>query len=269
MFLGTRIYERRRQQGLTQTELAHQICTQNTISKLEKHNVAPTVNILIKLCERLNLTLNDVFDDFDANTSSEEHQLLTNLETQLLLQEATPETLATFKLLRPADMQPADHLQYALVKSMLELQQGQLDDAQFTLDQVLQLTKNDATNVDTVLAYILKGESYAEKHAERIDYYMQLATHAVKEKVSLPAATLVEQLFICQALAAYHYHQQALKVALHYCQQGLKLAQVHHSTMFMGPLSRVYVDLLRDDPAKRTTFENYQKIVTLLAEVEI
>lgn len=73
MFLGQMIHQKRLKKQLTQSELAAGICTQNTISKIEKKNLPPTIPILIKICIRLELTLNELFTEFNAlDTASDE-----------------------------------------------------------------------------------------------------------------------------------------------------------------------------------------------------
>ena len=80
MFLGKIVLDERKKSGMTQTELASGICNQNVISKLEKHNVMPTLSVLIRLCRKLDLTLNDLFSDFASYTDSECHELLIMVE---------------------------------------------------------------------------------------------------------------------------------------------------------------------------------------------
>ncbi|MDN6968096.1 helix-turn-helix transcriptional regulator [Oenococcus sp. UCMA 17063] len=65
MFLNKIIIKRRKELKISQIELAKGVCTQATISKLEKQGLAPSFDILVQLCKRLGLTLNDVFSDFN------------------------------------------------------------------------------------------------------------------------------------------------------------------------------------------------------------
>ncbi|WP_312982129.1 helix-turn-helix domain-containing protein [Leuconostoc falkenbergense] len=46
---------------ISQVTLCAGICTQATLSKFEKHQQIPSFDIMIALCERIGLTLNDVF----------------------------------------------------------------------------------------------------------------------------------------------------------------------------------------------------------------
>ncbi|WP_054643912.1 helix-turn-helix domain-containing protein [Companilactobacillus kimchii] len=72
MFLGSVIYDKRRSLNLTQSDLASGLCNQNTISKMEKHNMTPQMDVLIKICQRLDLSLNDVFSEFSSDSKPEQ-----------------------------------------------------------------------------------------------------------------------------------------------------------------------------------------------------
>ncbi|UQS86821.1 helix-turn-helix domain-containing protein [Nicoliella spurrieriana] len=58
--MGSQIKRRRRQLQLSQTELAVNICTQGLISLIENKNVSPSIDIVYKICERLDLNIHDV-----------------------------------------------------------------------------------------------------------------------------------------------------------------------------------------------------------------
>ncbi|CAM3101309.1 helix-turn-helix domain-containing protein [Leuconostoc rapi] len=51
----------RKQLKLSQVTLSDGICTQATLSKLENHQQIPAFDIMVALCERLGITLNDIF----------------------------------------------------------------------------------------------------------------------------------------------------------------------------------------------------------------
>lgn len=63
--------------------LCTDICTQATFSKFEKHQQVPAFDIMIALCERLGLTLNDVFPINVTARQTNNERVLT-LATQAL-----------------------------------------------------------------------------------------------------------------------------------------------------------------------------------------
>jgi len=233
MFLGSLMLQKRKELKLTQTELSKGICTQNTLTKIEKRNTPPSVNNLLQLCRRLGLTLNDVFTDFDTDTSNEDINILTRLESQLLLKYVDGNTNDLFKLLRVNDMQDDILTQYNFVDALISEQRENNDQSIFALDKVLQNTKNNIDNVYTLLADIYKGMIYDQQHlTEQTDYYFKLATSGVTANLNVPNATLVQKLFIGYHLADYYSQNKQFDLALHYCQLGLLLAKENNSTFF-------------------------------------
>lgn len=61
--VGQRIKETRHRNNLTQEELAEGIISRTYLSLIEKGSVQPSTNVLIKLSERLNCSLNDLMSE--------------------------------------------------------------------------------------------------------------------------------------------------------------------------------------------------------------
>jgi len=60
--VGEKIKELRKQMGLSQKELSHNICTQAQISKIEKGEVLPLSSTLYLISKRLGVDVNYFFD---------------------------------------------------------------------------------------------------------------------------------------------------------------------------------------------------------------
>ncbi|MFS7398058.1 helix-turn-helix domain-containing protein [Carnobacterium maltaromaticum] len=59
---GEEIKKKRLEKGLTQKELSENICTQATVSNLENGASVPTISILLKLADRLNMEFADIYE---------------------------------------------------------------------------------------------------------------------------------------------------------------------------------------------------------------
>ncbi|MFD1902054.1 helix-turn-helix domain-containing protein [Enterococcus termitis] len=86
----------RKQKKLSQVTLAAGICTQGTISNIEKKNVCDSLEILDAICKRLNLSLESVLDDNDEkkvtnllNTVEDLCNTFKHKEAYTLLKELT------------------------------------------------------------------------------------------------------------------------------------------------------------------------------------
>lgn len=266
LFLGSIIYNKRREMNLTQIELADDICTQNTISKIEKHNIAPTVNILIKICLKLNLTLNDVFSDFSSKTSAKEDSALDVLEKDTLLKDTSDvaERLSSLE----GKLSDNDMKQYELITGVLDYWKGNFDASLFTLDKVLQYTKSADDDIYTLLAYLFKGLDYlGQEHNDRAQYYFQMISNACDEDVELKNANELEILFICKTLAGSFAEMQSYQTSFDFSQRGLKFANEKHVSYFLDELNYFAALSIKDDKSKKADYGTFNNLAYYLAKV--
>lgn len=71
---GEEIKKKRLEKGLTQKELAENICTQATVSNLENGASVPTISILLKLADKLNIEFADIYD-YTIESENEYNQI--------------------------------------------------------------------------------------------------------------------------------------------------------------------------------------------------
>lgn len=266
LFLGSIIYNKRREMNLTQIELADDICTQNTISKIEKHNIAPTVNILIKICLKLDLTLNDVFSDFSSKASAKEDSALDVLEKDTLLRDTSDvaEKLSSLE----GKLSDNDMKQYELITGVLDYWKGNFDASLFTLDKVLQYTKSANDDIYTLLAYLFKGLDYlGQGHDDRAQYYFQMISNACDEDVELKNANELEILFICKTLAGSFAKMQSYQTSFDFSQRGLKFANEKHVSYFLDELNYFAALSIKNDKSKKADYETFNNLAYYLAKV--
>lgn len=60
--IGEEIKKKRLEKGITQAEVAENICTQATVSNLENKGSIPTISILLKLADKLDMELSNVLE---------------------------------------------------------------------------------------------------------------------------------------------------------------------------------------------------------------
>lgn len=68
--LGEKIRHYRKLRGISQSELADGICTQATVSLIEKKDKIPSMETLVRICERLGITMNLVIVNDDSQIYS-------------------------------------------------------------------------------------------------------------------------------------------------------------------------------------------------------
>ena len=265
LFLGSIIYNKRREMNLTQIELANDICTQNTISKIEKHNIAPTVNILIKICLKLNLSLNDVFSDFADKNSGKGESILDKIEKDALMGELTDIDNKLSAL--QGKLTNNDMKQYELITGVVDYQKNHIDNSLFTLDKVLQLTKSADDDVYTLLAYLFKGLGYlSQNHIDRAQYYFQMISDALKESTDIQNANELEVLFVCKTLASSYNSMKLYKKAYQFSRCGLNYAQEKHISYFLDELNYDAALAVKDNDDKSEEYEDYLNLAYYLAK---
>ena len=61
--------QRRKSLGISQSELCQGICTQATLSRFENQGQVPSVKILLDLCQRLDMSLGELFPRQDVQST--------------------------------------------------------------------------------------------------------------------------------------------------------------------------------------------------------
>jgi transcriptional regulator with XRE-family HTH domain len=79
--LGASLKNIRQQQHLSQKDVARNICAQSMLSAIENGKYVPNAKLLINLCERLSISLNDIslLNDFEISNNQKLNQNLTVL----------------------------------------------------------------------------------------------------------------------------------------------------------------------------------------------
>ena len=251
--------------SLTQIELATDVCTQNTISKIEKHNIAPTVNILIKICLKLGLTLNDVFSDFSNSSSSHEESMLDVIERNILL-EHIDEVVEQMPLLE-GKLNNNDMKQYELINGVMNYWRDSYDSSLFTLDKVLQYSKSANDDIYTLLAYLFKGLNYlGQGHLDRTKYYFQMIEDSFEDDSKILNASVLEVVFICKALAKSFNTMKMYDRAYAYSQRGLKYANKENSSFFLDELNFYAAESVKNNADKQAEYEDYYNLAYYLAK---
>lgn len=175
MLLGKIIQDQRKKLNLSQSELASGICTQAIISKIENQNISPSINVLISICQKLHLTLDNVFSEFSSLPSSN----LSSDKLQAMDQDVQNKNIGDLEKATGGikeDVLPSSekaHLHF-LMALYYESKQD-FDDAVFQLNYSLELLQNRKTFWGTII-YAELGFIYSNKNqTDKTDYYYDLA----------------------------------------------------------------------------------------------
>lgn len=172
--------ETRKKMGLSQKELCDGVCTQATLSRFEKNGQVPAIKILIKLCNRLNLSLADLFPKVEQ-ASSALNQKMAAAEFKLITMDYTQAQQS----LQEIDFDKIDNedqrLRYLYLQGYLTtLLEGETTDALFAFSQILAADAKDYTEIYNLLALTGSGMIYArQQENEKADFYFNKVLKAI------------------------------------------------------------------------------------------
>lgn len=164
----------RRKRGLSQTALAEGICTQATISLMEKQNRLPKMDILTAICERLNIqpdqivekevsSVNDTFNQIIDALTDQEYDLAKQLISKISIKSLNSDF---------------DKQRYYYLLGMVQISQDQIDDAIFNFELVL--TQFATTSANIYLAMTTAGMALAYLKRDDHERAVRLTDRAVK-----------------------------------------------------------------------------------------
>lgn len=230
--LGGRIKYYRRNLGLSQKELAEGICTQATISLIEKKNKVPSIHILLSVCERLNVDVNDIVMTSRQNEiknlleSTREEIIKGNFaQADKLLKTVKQNKLEDHNLLK----------QFFAYNGLLDLMcHGDSDKAIFNFNQTLNQRISEHTQQDIIamsglaLAYVQKNDlEYALSYVQ----HLQNLLTENQVKVSLDTET---ELFVDYALGVSLYKVGQLANSKSYVRKGMEIAKTKQTLLFLA-----------------------------------
>lgn len=152
--------ETRKRLHLSQDQLAQGICTQATLSKFERNGKVPSLKILLQLCDRLELTLNDLFP-LNHDEDSVRSQALEQAEFQLLVGEYDAAQASLDKLGDPANGTLNFQMRYYFIRGYVTaLNGGAIADALYDFSQILNRLDEGHHSMYSLLAYTGMGVAY-------------------------------------------------------------------------------------------------------------
>jgi transcriptional regulator with XRE-family HTH domain len=152
-------------------ELAEGICTQATLSRFENNGHVPNLKILIKLCNRLNLPLGELFPKVGVKYT-EATEKMNKAEFFLITSEydQASDLLQSIAVSEIEGNSMALRFHY-LNGFIMIAQQVPVTDVLFTFDQIL-LSDEDDVEIYRLLAYTGIGMVYSrEKKLEKAEFY--------------------------------------------------------------------------------------------------
>jgi transcriptional regulator with XRE-family HTH domain len=254
-----RFIDARKAQGLSQSELADGICTQATLSRFENNGQVPNLKILIKLCNRINLPLSELFPKVGVKYS-EVVEKMNKAEFFLITSkyERAQALITSIDISQIEDTQLV--LRYHYLNGFIMIfQEKPIMDISFTFDQILLEEEKIDTVIFRLLAYTGIGMVYSrEGDLTKAEFYF----NKVLEKIyNYPAKNMEDTwrvlniVFQCGVFYAEIDELDISDALLHYA---VNICSDNHVTYY---LARAAIQLAKNAIVKK---EANEKILELI-----
>ncbi|MGX7351743.1 hypothetical protein RU97_GL001162 [Enterococcus canis] len=226
--------EARKKLNLSQNELAQGICTQATLSRFENNGQVPSLKILLQLCERLNLSIGEIFP---KRQDDELIQALDQAEFYLITMEVEKmrQLLATIDDTK-IQAEPTLAKQYAYLSGFLAISlEQEIADSLFWFNQILLENEPVADDIFSLLAFCGMGLAYQQiQDVKKADVYFDKVLQAVTRYPASSTHDIWRVLNILYHTGVFYSQTgefQAADALLHY---GISLCSEHHVTYYVA-----------------------------------
>lgn len=274
-----RFIKRRKELGYSQSELAKGICTQATISKFENNGKMISTKILTQLCQRLGLSLSDIFPS-QSDKDSAVRDELQRAEFDLI----TTEYDEALDILSSLDIKSIDdkqiQMEYLFIRGYaLALSNRSSEDAIFCFDQILNGYDESHTTVYSPLAYVGMGISYQQaRNFDKAEFYFSKMPKRLKTISNTDVDSVWKLLTMLFYTGNFYSAQNEMDTSNMLLQSLINLSSDRHVTFYVaraqyhlaeneysvnGKTDR-FVELIND----ATAFARFNKNNNLLKQID-
>lgn len=254
-----RFINRRKELGYSQSELAKGICTQATISKFENNGKMISTKILTQLCQRLGLSLSDIFPS-ESDNDSEVRDELRHAEFDLI----TTEYDEALKILSSIQIDQIDDkqikMEYLFIKGYaLALSREDVDEAIFCFDQILNGFDEEHSTVYSPLAYVGMGISYQQAgNFDKAEFYFSKMPERLKTISNTDVDSVWKSLTMLFYTGNFYGAQNELDISNMLLQSLINLSSQRHVTFYVA---RAQYHLALNEQASHGYSEHVQELL--------
>lgn len=238
--------DERKELGLSQKELSNGICTQATLSKFENNGKIPSLKILIKLCNRLGLSLDSIIGVNDSSSKKVAKEM-SQAEFNLIIQEYD-DAWAIINKIDPDILNNDKNLlmQYYYLRGYLNvLDDGDLFDAVFDFNRILSELDTRGETIFTFLSFVGMGMVYAKQDDDsKSEYYFSKVFNNIYTMSIDDVSKIWRYINIIFYSAIYYSEKQDLETANALLNYGVKVCAENHVTYY---IARIYAQLAMNE----------------------
>lgn len=252
--------DKRKELGLSQKELSNGICTQATLSKFENNGKIPSLKILIKLCNRLGLSLDSIIGVNDSSSKKVAKEM-SQAEFNLIIQEYD-DAWAIINKIDPDILNNDKNLlmQYYYLRGYLNvLDDGDLFDAVFDFNRILSELDTRGETIFTFLSFVGMGMVYAKQGDDsKSEYYFSKVFNNIYAMSIDDVSKIWRYINIIFYCAIYYSEKQDLETANALLNYGVKVCAENHVTYY---IARIYAQLAMNENRVNGNNEKVQSYI--------
>lgn len=227
--------ETRKRLHLSQDQLAQGICTQATLSKFERNGKVPSLKILLQLCDRLELTLNDLFP-LNHDEDSVRSQTLEQAEFQLLVGEYEQAQASLDKLGDPTTGTLNFQMRYYFISGYIKaLNGGAIADALYDFSQILNRFDEGHHSIYSLLAYTGMGIAYNQDgDHNRAEFYFNKVAGEIRNLTFKNSHSVWRSLNIIYYTGQFYGQTGDLEASDKLLNYGVTVCAKYHVTYYLA-----------------------------------
>ena len=219
----------------SQEQLAEGICTQATLSKFENNGKVPSLKILLRLCDRLGLTLDNLFPT--SQSGDADRVLVLEDAENHLLQERYATVLDSLATLgNPQDDSSTFQLRFYFLRGYATaLGPGSLGDALYDFSQILNRLDEGHHTLFSVLAYTGMGIAYNQAgDAEHAEFYFNKVRGQIHQLAFRTRHTIWRTLNVINYTAEYYSQCGDYATSDDLLGYGVDICSRYHMTYYLA-----------------------------------
>lgn len=226
---GEKLKDIRRKRGLSQTALAEGICTQATISLMEKQDRIPKMNILNAICSRLNVEVGTLIQDDDVSMTA----LFDEISLMLVRHDfkSARKELSQIKVKKLET--EFDKQRYYYLLGMEQVQNGQVDEAIFNFELILTQFTTMSANIYWALTTVGMARAYEKRgNSDRALKFVQRAVNLIDKKKMAGGRRQWQILY--RDIASLYLELGKPDQAVEMAKRGIDLCRQHESLFLLA-----------------------------------
>lgn len=266
--LGKNLAMQRRRLGLTQKQLARDICSQGLISNIERGNYVPNAILLGQICNRLKMSidhalLNHYYKISHREDFNETVEQLCNQHLYQQMQDYLEKSELADHLRRDDDLQIYYYYHACSVYQLTKDAQVSLRELNLALSFTYSPHQAHLTSLEMVIMSCIDFVESESNINHEFKRFKRLESIILNDD-NLTLDPNYSLIFYQYALTLFHHGEKIESIAI--LQTGIKWATDHNVTFMLADffflLSKEYITIKDDDNA-RTATQKYQVLESL------